>query len=147
VCNEESCCLINPDPACHFSHSRGAAAEEGLSDRVSSGRQLTSEYTRSEAFRLALRALGYIEGQNIAIEYRYAGVKLDRYPETAAELVRLKVDIIVAAGTDRTVRAGKNATKTSRRSSVLLSSSRDFALPKYTCIVLSGRVFPSRYIC
>ena len=56
------------------------------------------ESTRFEAIRLALRELGYIEGQNIAIEYRYAEGKQDRYPELAAELVRLKVDIIVAAG-------------------------------------------------
>ena len=57
-----------------------------------------SESTRSEAIRLALRERGYIEGQNIAIEYRYAEGKLDRLPELAAELVRLKVDIIVVAG-------------------------------------------------
>ena len=57
-----------------------------------------SESTRSEPIRLALRELGYIEGQNIAIEYRYAEGKRDRYPELAAELVRLKVDIIVVAG-------------------------------------------------
>ena len=54
------------------------------------------ESPRSEAIRLALRELGYIEGQNIAIEYRYAEGKLDRSPELAAELVRLKVDIIVS---------------------------------------------------
>ena len=58
------------------------------------------ESTRSEAIRLALRERGYIEGQNIAIEYRYAEGKRDRFPELAAELVRLKVDIIVAAGAD-----------------------------------------------
>ena len=57
-----------------------------------------TESARSEAIRLALRELGYIEGQNIAIEYRYAEGKLDRVPELAAELVRLKVDIIVVAG-------------------------------------------------
>src|SRR6059036_225721 len=56
------------------------------------------ESTRAEAIRLALRELGYIEGQNIAFEYRYAEGKLDRLPELAAELVRLKVDIIVVAG-------------------------------------------------
>ena len=66
----------------------------------------------SEAIRLALRELGYIEGQNIAIEYRYAEGKRDRFPELAAELVRLKVDIIVAAGGDNMIRAAKNATKT-----------------------------------
>ena len=70
------------------------------------------ESTRSEAIRLALRAFGYIEGQNIAIEYRYAEFKQDRYAELAAELVRLKVDIIVAAGGNLLVRPIKNATKT-----------------------------------
>jgi putative ABC transport system substrate-binding protein len=67
---------------------------------------------RSEAIRLALRELGYIEGQNIAIEYRYAEGKIDRFHELAAELVRLKVDIIVVAGGPLWVRAAKNATKT-----------------------------------
>jgi putative ABC transport system substrate-binding protein len=71
-----------------------------------------SESTRFEAIRQALRELGYIEGQNIAIEYRYSEGKSDRYPELAAELVRLKVDIIVAAGGAGPVRAAKNATKT-----------------------------------
>ena len=71
-----------------------------------------TESTRSEAIRLALRELGYIEGQNIAIEYRYAEGKRDRFPELAAELVRLKVDIIVVSGGDRPIRAAKNATKT-----------------------------------
>ncbi|MBI3064686.1 MAG: ABC transporter substrate-binding protein [Deltaproteobacteria bacterium] len=70
------------------------------------------ESTRSEAIRLALRELGYIEGQNVAIEYRYAEAKLDRYPELSAELVRLKVDIIVVAGGTATTLAAKNATKT-----------------------------------
>ena len=65
---------------------------------------------RVEAIRLALRELGYVEGQNIAIEYRYGEGKRDRYPELAAELVRLKVDVIVAAG--GTVQAAKNATQT-----------------------------------
>jgi putative tryptophan/tyrosine transport system substrate-binding protein len=71
-----------------------------------------TDSTRSEAIRLALRELGYIEGQNIAIEYRYAEGKRDRFPELAAELVRLKVDIIVAAGGNRIIPAVKNATKT-----------------------------------
>jgi putative tryptophan/tyrosine transport system substrate-binding protein len=70
------------------------------------------EATRGEPIRLALRELGYVEGLNTVIEYRYAEGKLDRLPELAAELVGLKVDIIVAAGTDRVVRAAKNATKT-----------------------------------
>ena len=67
--------------------------------------------TRREAIRLALRERGYIEEQNIAGEYRYAEGKRDRLPELAAELVRLKVDIIVAGG-DLGIRAAKNATKT-----------------------------------
>ncbi len=71
-----------------------------------------SESARSEAIWLALRERGHIEGQNITIEYRYAKGKPDRYPELAAELVRLKVDVIVAAGGAPTVRAAKNATKT-----------------------------------
>ena len=70
-----------------------------------------SESTRAEAIRLALRELGYIEGQNIAIEYRYAEGKQDRYPELAAELVRLKVDIILAGAAPLAL-AAKNATKT-----------------------------------
>jgi ABC-type uncharacterized transport system substrate-binding protein len=71
-----------------------------------------SDSTRAEAIRLALRELGYIEGQNIAIEYRYTEAKPNRAPEVAAELVRLKVDIIVVAGGNPWIRAAKNATKT-----------------------------------
>jgi ABC-type uncharacterized transport system substrate-binding protein len=68
--------------------------------------------TRAERFRVALGELGYIEGQNVAIEYRYAAGKNDRQPELAAELVHLKVDIIVAAGGDTAIRSTINATKT-----------------------------------
>jgi putative ABC transport system substrate-binding protein len=60
----------------------------------------------------SLRELGYIEGQNIAIEYRYAEGRRDRESGLAAELVRLKVDIIVVASGDVTIQAAKNATKT-----------------------------------
>jgi putative ABC transport system substrate-binding protein len=72
----------------------------------------TSESTRSEPIRLALRDLGNIEGQNIAFEYRYAERKVDRGPELASELVRVKVDIIVVAGGASWIRLAKNATKT-----------------------------------
>jgi putative ABC transport system substrate-binding protein len=72
----------------------------------------TIESTRAETIRRALRELGYIEGQNIASEYRYAEEKQDRFPELAAELVRVKVDIILVAGGTRLVLAAKNATKT-----------------------------------
>ena len=79
---------------------------------LSAGGDAASESTRAEAIRLALRELGYIEGQNIAFEYRYAAGKRDRFPELAADLVRLKVDIIVVVGGNRIIPAVKNATKT-----------------------------------
>ena len=71
-----------------------------------------TDSARAEGIRLALRELGYIEGQNIAIEYRFAEGRREREPGLAAELVRLKVDIIVVAAGDAMVRAAKNATKT-----------------------------------
>ncbi len=71
-----------------------------------------TESTRAEAIRQALRELGYMEGQNIGIDYRYAEGKADRYPELAAELVRLKVDLIVVVGGGRLILAAKNATET-----------------------------------
>jgi len=66
---------------------------------------------RREAFRQGLRELGYVEGKSIVIEYRWAEGKFDRLPSLAAELVRLKVDIIVTAGPLPT-RAAKEATTT-----------------------------------
>jgi putative ABC transport system substrate-binding protein len=66
---------------------------------------------RIEAFRQGLRELGYVDGKNIVIEYRYAEGKLDRLSELAAELVRLKVDVIVTSGPSVT-RAVKEATTT-----------------------------------
>jgi putative tryptophan/tyrosine transport system substrate-binding protein len=71
-----------------------------------------TESSRSEGIRQALRDLGYVEGKNIAFEHRYAEGKLDRFPELAAELVRLKVDVIVVTGGNTLIRAAKNATKT-----------------------------------
>jgi ABC-type uncharacterized transport system substrate-binding protein len=67
--------------------------------------------SRIEAFRQGLRELGYVEGKNIVIEWRSAEGKLDRLPALAAELVRLKVDIIVTAGPSLT-RPAKEATST-----------------------------------
>jgi putative ABC transport system substrate-binding protein len=66
---------------------------------------------RIEAFRLGLRELGYVEGKNIVIEYRYAELKPDRPRAIAAELVRLKVDVIVTGGGGAT-RNAKEATNT-----------------------------------
>ena len=64
-----------------------------------------------DAFRRELRKLGWVEGKNITIEYRFAEQKSERLPELAAELVRLKVDLIVIAGTNAAL-AAKNATTT-----------------------------------
>jgi putative ABC transport system substrate-binding protein len=64
-----------------------------------------------DTFRQGLRDLGYIEGQNIAIEYRFAGGQVERLPELAAELVRLKLDVIVAPYTPPAL-AAKRATST-----------------------------------
>jgi putative ABC transport system substrate-binding protein len=67
---------------------------------------------RVDSLRQGFRQLGYAEGKNIVIDVRGAEGKLDRLNELAAELVRLKVDIIVVAGGANTIRAAKNATKT-----------------------------------
>jgi putative tryptophan/tyrosine transport system substrate-binding protein len=66
---------------------------------------------RIDAFRQGLRELGYVEGKNIVVEYRYAEEKFDRLPALAAELVHLKVDVIVTGGSGNT-RAAKEATNT-----------------------------------
>src|SRR5262245_51122508 len=58
-----------------------------------------SNSDRMEALRLALRDLGYLEGKNLVIESRWAEGEFDRLPKLAAELVRLKVDVILTAGT------------------------------------------------
>src|SRR5947199_9841984 len=79
---------------------------------LSAGGDAASESTRAEAIRLALRERGYIEGQNIATEYRYTEGKVDWAPELVAELVHLKVDIIVVAGGVPWILAAKKATKT-----------------------------------
>jgi putative ABC transport system substrate-binding protein len=67
---------------------------------------------RIEGMRQTLRELGYIEGQNITIAYRNTEGKLDRYAEFAAEMVRLKVDIIVVSAGNQQVRAVMKTTKT-----------------------------------
>jgi ABC-type uncharacterized transport system substrate-binding protein len=64
-----------------------------------------------DAFRQGLRELGYIEGQNIAVEYRFASGRVGHLPELAAELVRLKLDVIVTPTTPASV-AAKQATNT-----------------------------------
>jgi len=65
----------------------------------------------ADSFRLALRGLGWIEGQNVLLDYRFADGRVDRLPDLVAELVRLRVDVI-AAGANAAVQAAKNATRT-----------------------------------
>jgi len=69
------------------------------------------ELPRIETFRQGLRAFGYIEGQNIAIDYRFTDGKFERLPDVAAELVRLKVDVLIANTTNAAL-AAKHATNT-----------------------------------
>src|SRR5262245_40750700 len=71
------------------------------------GGSASANASRIEAFRRGLRELGYIEGQNVAIEYRYADGKVDQLPGLAAELVGLKVDVIVTSGPQATRPAQK----------------------------------------
>ena len=70
----------------------------------------TTNQARTEAFRQGLRELGYVEGKNIVIEYRSAEGNLDRLPDLAGELHRLKVDVIVV-GSSTATRAAQNVTK------------------------------------
>jgi putative ABC transport system substrate-binding protein len=76
-----------------------------------SGSAPSTSPARREAFRQGLQELGYVEGKNIVIEWRWADGKFDRLPALAAELVRLKVDIIVTAGPQAT-RPAKGASST-----------------------------------
>ena len=92
--------------------SLGAAAEENPADRVSSGGQpqlVVPPVPRQFGWLCA--RVGYMEGQNIATEYRYVEGKRGRATELAAELVRLKVDVIVVSGGEPTIRTAMNATK------------------------------------
>ena len=95
--------------AVHFAHAQQPARipRIGYIGAASS----SANQIRVEAFRQGLREAGYIEGQNIGIEYRYAEGKFDRLPALAAELVGLKVDVIVTGGAAVTRRV-KEATQT-----------------------------------
>ena len=77
-------------------------------DRADSQR---SQYFR-EVFRQGLREFGWVDGQNITIEWRSAEERAERFPDLAAELVRLKVDVIVVSGGEQALRAVKEATTT-----------------------------------
>jgi putative tryptophan/tyrosine transport system substrate-binding protein len=90
--------------------ARGARAAGGqTSDHRFLGANPSIESSRVAAFVQRLRELGWIDGRNLAIEYRWAEGRNERYAENAAELVRLKVDVIVTSATPPTV-AAKQAT-------------------------------------
>jgi putative ABC transport system substrate-binding protein len=98
---------------CAMLFALGASAQAQQPKKVSRIGFLspTSDDSRVEAFRQRLRELGYQPGQNVAIEYRWAEGRFERLPELAAELVRLKVDIVVAVVTQASL-AVKGATRT-----------------------------------
>src|SRR5215467_4262103 len=70
----------------------------------------SADAPRLEAFRQGLRELGYVEGQNITIEYRHEGGGFERLPALAAELVALKIDVLVAVTTNAALAASKTTT-------------------------------------
>ncbi len=71
----------------------------------------TTPSSQDEAFRRSLRELGWIDGQNVAIEYRWAEGNPDRLPALVAELIHAKVDVILLSGTPA-IRAAQKATRT-----------------------------------
>jgi putative tryptophan/tyrosine transport system substrate-binding protein len=90
----------------------GAAQQTGKMPRIGIlNNGSAALYSRTNPFLQGLRELGYTEGQNLAIEFRFADWELNRLPELAAELVTLKVDVIVAGATPA-ARAAKRATST-----------------------------------
>src|SRR5262245_1980219 len=100
----------------------GAAAAWPLTARAQPGGKLrrigmletvstAANAANFDAFRRGLRELGYVEGQTVAIEYRYADGRAERFPALANELVRLPVDVIVTRGTPAAL-AAKQATAT-----------------------------------
>jgi putative tryptophan/tyrosine transport system substrate-binding protein len=96
-----------------ISGTAAEAQQPGKIPRIGylSAQSLSAESSRLDGFRQALRELGYVEGKSIIIEYRFVEGKLDRLPGVAAELVQLKVDMIVATGSPST-RAAQQATRT-----------------------------------
>lgn len=86
------------------------AQQPGKRVGLLSSASLSATGARIEAFKHGLRELGYVEGQNLAIEYRWAEGREDRLSALAADLVRLKVDVIVTQGTLATIVARQTTT-------------------------------------
>jgi putative ABC transport system substrate-binding protein len=95
--------------AVDFAYAQQAAKVWKIGVLVSSTKSINAP--REQGLKEGLRVLGYEEGKNIVMEYRYAEGKFERLPELAAELVRMNVDVIVAGGTRVTV-AAREATRT-----------------------------------
>src|SRR5262245_4539751 len=91
----------------HFAEAQQPTKVPRIGFLLTPSRSAVSESL--DAFRQGLRELGYVEGQNILIEYRYPDGKLERLPDLAAELVHLKIDVIVAGGGGMAVQAAKKA--------------------------------------
>src|SRR5262245_32973340 len=98
--------LLITDPA--HAQQAGKIFRIGFLD----GGTATGSAVHVKAFLQELSKLGWVEGKNVTIEYRFAEQKLERRPELAADLVRLKVDIIVVSGSNAAIRAAKTATST-----------------------------------
>jgi putative tryptophan/tyrosine transport system substrate-binding protein len=100
---------VRSGTACCCGHSRGAADRKNFRIGFLDSSTAAGSAVLLEAFRQELNKLGWNEGKNIAFEYRFAEQKRERVPELAAELVRLKVDLIVTTG-QPTALAAKKAT-------------------------------------
>jgi ABC-type uncharacterized transport system substrate-binding protein len=97
--------------ACAMCWAVATAQQAGKIQRIGYlGNTVSTSASSMKPFRERLRELGYIEGQNVTIEYRYFDGKVGRLPELVAELVRLNCDVIVTIGNEA-ARAAKNATK------------------------------------
>jgi len=101
--------VILATPHASQAQRSGKVQRIGYLSAASEADTVSSRYRA--AFRQSLRELGWLEGQNVAIEYRFADGRLDRLPQLAAELARLRQDVIVAHLTPTAV-AAKNATAT-----------------------------------
>lgn len=96
------------------------AQQPGKVPRIGVLTSASPESDRGRALREGLREFGYVEGQNIAFEWRESGGRAERFPDFAAELVRLKVNVIVAAD-NPAIAAAQTATKTTPIVMVLAS--------------------------